>query len=149
MFKFKEQLTLFFVMFLISLTLDPMNVMVYSFDSIYLSKSLIISSLYMASTMICAHQIVHYISMGHLNKYIFSIGIGLSAVFFYIMRNQFFIKPDDWMREMIPHHSTAITTTTKLLENNQLKPDSNIYKLANNILKTQQSEIALMKELLQ
>lgn len=149
MFKFRQQLTLFFVMFLISLTLDPMNVMVYSFDSIYLSKSLIISSLYMASTMICAHQIVHYISMGHLNKYIFSIGIGLSAVFFYIMRNQIFIKPDDWMREMIPHHSTAITTTTKLLKNNQLQPDSKIYKLANDILKTQQSEIALMKEMLQ
>jgi hypothetical protein len=145
----REQVMLFFVMFLISLTIDPMNVMVYSFDSIYLSKSLIISSLYMASTMICAHQIVHYISMGHLDKYVFSIGIGLSAVFLYIMRNQIFIKPEDWMRGMIPHHSTAITTTRKLLENNQLQPDSNIYKLANDILKTQQDEIAFMKELLQ
>jgi len=145
----REQVMLFFVMFLISLTIDPMNVMVYSFDSIYLSKSLIISSLYMASTMICAHQIVHYISMGHLDKYVFSIGIGLSAVFLYIMRSQIFIKPEDWMRGMIPHHSTAITTTRKLLENNQLKPDSNIYKLANDILKTQQDEIAFMKELLQ
>jgi hypothetical protein len=103
----------------------------------------------MASTMICAHQIVHYISMGHLDKYVFSIGIGLSAVFLYIMRSQIFIKPEDWMRGMIPHHSTAITTTRKLLENNQLKPDSNIYKLANDILKTQQDEIAFMKELLQ
>ncbi len=149
MFKMREQVMLFFVMFLISLTIDPMNVMVYSFDSIYLSKSLIISSLYMASTMICAHQIVHYISMGHLDKYVFSIGIGLSAVFLYIMRNQIFIKPEDWMRGMIPHHSTAITTTRKLLENNQLQPDSNIYKLANDILKTQQDEIAFMKELLQ
>jgi len=49
---------------------------------------------------------------------------------------------------MIPHHSTAITTTTQLLKNNKIKTDSPVYKLANNILETQKMEIHLMKYLL-
>jgi len=102
----------------------------------------------MASTMIFAHQIVHYISKGYVDKKIFLIGLGLASVFYFIMRTQMFIQPKDWLKEMIPHHSTAITTTTKLLKNNTFDPNSEIYKLANNILTTQEKEITLMKQLL-
>ena len=148
MFQFKDELMLFFVMFFISLCVDSMNIMVYSINDIYLSKTLIISSLYMASTMICAHQIVHYLSYGHMKKYMIVLGLVLSIMFYYIMRQQLFIKPKDWLREMIPHHSTAITTTTQLLKNNKIQTDSTVYKLANNILETQKMEIHLMKYLL-
>jgi hypothetical protein len=148
MLNFKDEIMLFFVMFMISLCVDSMNVMVYSSQDIYLSKALIISSLYMASTMVGAHQIVHYLSYGHLKKNILMAGIGLSLLFFYIMRKQMFIKPKDWLREMIPHHSTAITTTTQLLKNNQLDRNSPVYKLATQILATQKDEITLMKSLL-
>ncbi len=145
---FKEELMLFFVMFMISLCVDSMNIMVYSIKDIYFSKALIISSLYMASTMMGAHQIVHYLSYGHLKKHIFALGIGMSLLFFYVLRTQMFIKPKDWLREMIPHHSTAITTTSQLLKNNQFDPNSPIYKLANQILETQKNEIKVMKDLL-
>jgi len=148
MFRFKEELMLFFVMFMISLCLDSMNIMVYSLQDIYLSKALIISALYMASTMVGAHQIVHYLSYGHLKTNIFLAGIGLSMLFYYIMRQQMFITPKDWLREMIPHHSTAITTTTQLLKNNQFDATSPVYKLATQILATQKDEITLMKSLL-
>ena len=48
---------------------------------------------------------------------------------------------------MIPHHSTALTTSTKLIENhNNLSPE--VYKLANEIIDTQNKEIKLMKSLL-
>ena len=144
----QEEVFLFFVMFIMSLCIDSMSVMVYSRKDLYLSKSLIFSSLYMASTMICAHQIFHYLSYGHMKSNVFIIGIGLSLTFFYIMRQQLFIKPQDWLREMIPHHSTAITTTTQLLNNNKLPTNSPIYKLANKILATQKNEIATMKKLL-
>jgi hypothetical protein len=139
---------LFFVMFMISLCVDSMNIMVYSIQDIYLSKSLIISSLYMASTMVGAHQIVHYLSYGHLKTNVFLVGVGMSILFFYIMRKQMFITPKDWLREMIPHHSTAITTTTQLLKNNEFDTNSSVYKLATQILKTQKDEITLMKSLL-
>lgn len=148
MLNFKEEIMLFFVMFMISLSVDPMNIMVYSIQDIYLSKSLIISSIYMASTMMWAHQIVHYLSYGHLKKYVFITWIGISLIFFYVMRSQIFIKPKDWLYEMIPHHSTAITTTTQLLKNNQINTNSPVYKLATQILNTQKDEITLMKSLL-
>lgn len=148
MLNFKEEIMLFFVMFMISLCVDSMNMMVYSIQDIYLSKALIISSLYMASTMVGAHQIVTYLSYGHINKRVFILGIGLSLMFFYVMRKQMFIKPKDWLREMIPHHSTTITTTTQLLKNNKFDPNSSVYKLATQILATQQDEINLMKSLL-
>jgi len=148
MLKFKEEIMLFFVMFIISLCVDSMNIMVYSIQDIYLSKALIISSLYMASTMVGAHQIVTYLSNGHIKKRVFILGIGLSLLFFYVMRKQMFIKPKDWLREMIPHHSTAITTTTQMLKNNNIEPNTRVYKLATQILATQQDEINLMKSLL-
>lgn len=136
---------IFFIMFIVALLTDSMYIMVYSIDNIYLSKSRVISSLYMASTMICAHEIVHYVYYGHFGKKMFITGVFLSLFFIYLMRTQSFIKPNDWLKEMIPHHSTAITTTTRLLQNNKLAPESDIYKLAENILITQKREIELMK----
>jgi uncharacterized protein (DUF305 family) len=148
MLHFKEAFMLFFVMFMISLCLDSMNIMVNSIQDIYLSKAVIISSLYMASTMMGAHQIVHYLTYGYLKTSVFFTWIGISLLFFYVMRTQMFIKPKDWLREMIPHHSTAITTTTQLLNNNKFDTNSPVYKLATQILKTQKEEITLMKSLL-
>lgn len=136
------------VMFLISFSVDSMNMMVYSLNDLYVSKSLIISSSFMTSNMLWGHQIVHYLSQGHLNKSVLFIGLCLSTVLFYIMRTQMFIKPSDWLKEMIPHHSTALTMTTRLITNNDISTKSDIYKLANTILTTQQNEIITMKNML-
>lgn len=144
----KSYLIFFIVMFLIAFSVDSMNMMVYSLDDFYTSKSLVVSSLFMASNMLWGHQIVHYLNKGHVNKNIFFIGLGLSITFFYIMRNQMFIKPNDWIKEMIPHHSTALTMTHRLLKNNDISTKSDIYKLANTILTTQQNEIITMKNML-
>ena len=144
----KVDVIFFIVMFLVAFSVDPMNMMVYSLDDLYVSKSLVISSLFMASNMLWAHQIVHYLSRGHLSKIRFFIGLGLSAMFFYIMRTQMFIKPKDWLKEMIPHHSIALTTTNRLITNNDISTKSDIYKLANTILTTQQNEIITMKNML-
>ena len=144
----KYYVIFFIVMFLISFSVDSMNMMVYSLNDLYISKSLIISSLFMTSNMLWGHQIVHYLSQGHLNKSVLFIGLLLSAVLFYIMRTQMFIKPNDWLKEMIPHHSTALTMTTRLITNNDISTKSDIYKLANTILTTQQNEIITMKNML-
>jgi hypothetical protein len=144
----REVIIMFFIMFLISLVSDSMNLMVYSVNDIYLSRSIIISSLYMASTMLCAHQIIYYLYSRHFGKYIFATGIIMSLFFIFILRRQVFIRPNDWLKEMIPHHSTAITTTTRLMQNNKLDPDSDIYKLAESILTTQKREIELMKRMI-
>ena len=146
--SFKTDVIFFIVMFLVAFTIDPMNMMVYSSNDLYISKYLILSSLFMAFNMVWAHQIVHYLSRGHLSKVRFFIGLASSGALLYIMRTQMFIKPQDWLKEMIPHHSIAITTTSRLLKNNDISTKSDIYKLANTILTTQQNEIITMKNML-
>ena len=145
---YKTDLIFFVVMFLVAFSFDAMNVMVYSFQDLFASKALIITSLYMAATMGWAHQIIHYFSKGHMALLKFGSWFLLSMALLYVMRTQMFISPRDWLKEMIPHHSTAITTTTQLLKNNNLPQDSPIYNLAQSILSTQQKEIALMQVLL-
>jgi hypothetical protein len=139
----------FFVMFFIALTVDAMNIMIYVPAHYYLSKSVIISSLLMASNMLWAHQLIQYFYAGAGNKFIFSGGVALTLLLIYIMRTQQFIGTKDWLREMIPHHSVALTTTKKMLENNNIAANTKLYHLAKNIEKTQMEEIATMEKLLQ
>lgn len=133
-------------MFLVALFLNPMNILAYSFNHLYLSTTLILTSAYMASTMVWSHQIVHYFQMGHFSQKTFLIGIGMSLLFFILLRTQIIVSPKQWLRRMIPHHSTALTTTTKLLENANV--DDKTFRLAKDIILTQQKEIDFMKSLL-
>ena len=137
-------------MFIIALVLDPMNIMIYSFDDYSISKPLIFSSLYMASTMIWAHQIVHLLQKGvnHFNKKIFFSGVFLSLLFIYILRTQLFFNSTDWLKGMIPHHSVAITTTKKVLEKVSGDENSYIYRLAKDIVYNQEREIIFMKNMI-
>jgi len=148
----KDQFILFMVMFIIALVLDPMNIMIYSFDDYSLSKPLIFSALYMASTMIWGHQIVHLLQKGlhHFNTKIFFSGLFLSLLFMYILRTQLFFNSTDWLKGMIPHHSVAITTTKKLLEkvSGDENENSYIYRLAKDIVYNQEREIIFMKNMI-
>jgi uncharacterized protein YacL len=148
----RDQLILFIVMFIIALVLDPMNIMIYSLDDYYLSKPLILSALYMASTMVWGHQIVHLLQKGiqHFNKRIFFSGLFLSLLFIFILRSQLFFTSKDWLKGMIPHHSVAITTTKRVLEkvSNDENENSYVYRLAKDIVYNQEREIIFMKNML-
>ena len=55
------------------------------------------------------------------------------------------VNDKQWLRRMISHHSTALTTSHKIYnktDNIQLK------ELANEIINTQEREIELMKSML-
>jgi hypothetical protein len=144
----KNNFILFCVMFVCALFFNPMNILAYRLDDLYVSVTLIYASLYMASNMIWAHQIVHYLQMGHFNKQIFLFGIGMSLFFVYLMKNQVGIGYKQWIRRMIPHHSTALTSTNKLLENSQTASGGTVYRLAKDIVYNQEREIAFMKHML-
>lgn len=141
-----EQIVLFVVMFFVALFFNPMNMLAYSVHDLYLSTTLVLTSLYMASTMIWAHQVFHYFHHGHFNTHIFFIGVCLSLICVFLLRTQIFVSPKQWLRRMIPHHSTALTTTTQLLKNKQV--DEKTFRLAKDIIITQQMEIDTMKLLL-
>ena len=146
---FYQQVILFIVMFLVGIIFNPMNMLAYSISDIYLSLTLIYSGLLMASNMIWSHQIVHYFSMGHFNTTIFAIGVLLSIGCVFLLRKQVFVTSNQWLKRMIGHHSTAITTTTQLLQNeDNFIYDSYLFTLAKNLVYQQEKEILLMKNMI-
>ena len=147
---YKRQIIMFIVMVIIGMLFNPMNILAYRFSDLYISQTLFYGGLLMASNMIWAHEIVHYLSMGHFNMLVFSVGIILSiGVSILLLRQQLLVDDKQWLRRMIPHHSTALTTTTKLLEkNDNFKDNPNLYRLAKEIIDTQEKEIQLMKSML-
>lgn len=62
------------------------------------------------------------------------------------IRTQAFIGPREWMHDMMPHHSMAVLTSRQLLQKDALQSmDAGAKKLAENILATQEDEIAWMR----
>lgn len=143
----KNHLYQFFIMFLLGVFFNPMNMLAYDLGHFYLSYTLIYGGILMASNMIWGHEIVHYLQHGHFNLTIFCIGIIMSIITVVVLlRSQLFVNDTQWLRRMIPHHSTALTTTRKLLENNDLDPK--LYRLAKDIIYNQEREILFMKQYL-
>lgn len=73
--------------------------------------------------------------------------IGSAVVFiamFWMIRNQTGISDEAWIRAMIPHHSSAIMTS----ENANIT-DPEVRRLADEIIRTQEEEIAEMRQMLE
>ncbi len=99
----------------------------------------------MASNMIWAHEIIHFIQHGKMNYLVFGTGIILTIITTLIIREQIFVDDDQWLRRMISHHSTALTTSHKIKNRTQ---NAELQKLAEDIIDTQEREIDQMKQLL-
>ena len=73
--------------------------------------------------------------------------IGVSIIVFvgclYGLRTQTPIGDIQWMKAMIPHHSSAILTSS-----NANFEDAEVQKLANDIIEAQEKEIADMKAMI-
>tara|TARA_B110000305_G_C19055739_1_gene454777 strand:+ start:87 stop:488 length:402 start_codon:yes stop_codon:yes gene_type:complete len=133
-------------MVIIGILFNPMNILAYRFYDLYISKTLFYGGLLMASNMIWGHEIVHYLSMGHFNILVFSFGIILSiGVSIILLRQQFLIDDKQWLKRMISHHSTALTTSYKIY--NKTK-NIKIKNLSKKIIDTQNEEIKIMKSML-
>ena len=145
----KTQIIMFISMVIVGILFNPMNILAHKFDHLYFSTTLFYGGLLMASNMMWSHEIVHYLSMGHFNIYIFMLGIFLSLCSVFLLRNQVFVNSKNWLKRMIPHHSTALTTTNELLKNhNLLKNNPKLYRLGKDIIYNQEREIIFMKNML-
>ena len=143
---FKRQMIMFIIMVLVGMLFNPMNVLAYRFSDLYISQTLFYGGLLMASNMMWAHEIVHYLSMGHFNMLIFLLGVILSIIIsLLLLREQLMIDDKQWLRRMIPHHSTALTTSHKIYNKTN---NRKIKQLAKEIIDTQEKEIQFMKSML-
>ena len=142
----KHQIIMFIIMVIVGILFNPMNILAYRLNDLYLALTLFYGGLLMASNMMWSHEIVHYLSMGHFNKYVFLMGIVLSiGVSELLLRDQFKVNDKEWLKRMISHHSTALTTSHKIKDRTK---DGKIKKLAEEIIETQEREITIMKSLL-
>ena len=145
----KDQVIMFIIMVIIGMLFNPMSMLAYKYDHLYPSTTLFYGGIMMASNMVWGHQIVHYLQMGHFNLKIFIIGVLMSlGTVKFLLRDQLFVDTKQWLKRMIPHHSTALTTTNKLIENEKVKKDSKLYRLAKDIIYNQEREILIMKNYL-
>ena len=137
---------MFIVMVIIGMLFNPMNILAYRVSDLYISQTLFYGGLLMASNMIWAHEIIHYFSIGNFNMPVFSFGIILSiGISIFLLRQQLLVDDKQWIRRMITHHSTALTTSHKIYnKTNNVK----LKKLAEKIIDTQEKEIKLMKSML-
>lgn len=142
---YKRHIIMFIVMVIIGMLFNPMNILAYRIDDLYISLTLFYGGLLMASNMIWAHEIVHYLSMGHFSLNIFLIGITLSILVSILLRKQLLVEDKQWLRRMISHHSTALTTSHKIY-NRTANPE--LKKLSKGIIDAQEREIELMKSML-
>lgn len=65
----------------------------------------------------------------------------LLVIFLYIYRNQVYIDDEEYLKEMIEHHSMAILTSEEILQKTK---SEQVKRLAENIISTQQKEIEFM-----
>jgi len=117
---------------------------VYEYGHIYLSAT----RLYMTLLMVCPMAVLMLVVMGKMytNKKRNAI-ILLSSIVVFIfslvaLRRQIMVSDVQYMKAMIPHHSSAILTSSYA----DIK-DPEVRKLADDIIKAQEKEIAQMKEM--
>lgn len=115
------------------------------FNHIYMS----LTRVYMAILMVAPMAIIMILLMGAMykNKKM-NIGIIAGSALVFILalvflRNQTFISDRQYMKAMIPHHSSAILTSENATINN-----AETQKLATEIIEAQEREIKEMKQYL-
>lgn len=108
-----------------------------------------ITRIYMTTLMIASMAISMLLFMWKMypNKKL-NFGIIAFAIitFFgtlFLLRTQTPISDAQWMKAMIPHHSSAIMTSS-----NATFEDPEVQKLANDIIEAQEKEIKQMKEMI-
>lgn len=135
---------IFFLSLLISFFLmyGIMFLNVDSAEHIYLSTS----RFYMAFLMVASMAVVMMLLMGGMyqnkkwNSLIVAAGVVVFITVVFLLRNQTFISDRQYMKAMIPHHSSAILNS----KNAEIK-DAEVKKLAEQIIASQKKEIAEMK----
>lgn len=119
---------------------------VYSIDHLFFSRTRVFMALMMGAVM--AIIMLLFMWKMYENKTLNKIILGVSVLVFagslFMVRSQTTVSDVAWMKAMIPHHSIAILTSKRA----NLK-DTEVKKLANDIIEAQEKEIEQMKKLIE
>ena len=105
-----------------------------------------INQIYMAGLMTAGMVVIEMLLMGKMyrsrkiNLTIVLVGIVALSAFWFGIRKQTAVSDRQFLKSMIPHHAAAVLMVKEADLN-----DPEIQKLANEIIKAQEKEIAFMK----
>ena len=100
----------------------------------------------MAFLMGIVEVMMHDFYFGVLSlQYYIPLFFGLGALY-YLYKSQYKINDKEYLNEMIEHHSTALLTSDEIMKKTS---DDNVILLADGIIKGQQKEISIMKQMVQ
>ncbi len=142
--NYKKFLLMMIISFIIMYAVMFLNVA--RIEHVYLSTT----RFYMTLLMVAPMAVVMLLMMGKMypnkkwNLAIIVTSIAVFAITLTFLRQQTFIEDRNYMKAMIPHHSSAI-----LVSKNASLKDPEVKQLAEDIMKAQEKEIALMKNLLE
>ncbi len=116
----------------------------YAFEHVFWSETRAWMALVMGATMaiIMLGFMLAMYKMNMLNFAIFGASVVAFALALWLVRSQATVDDVEYMKAMIPHHSIAIMTSKRA----QIS-DARVRKLADEIIKSQEREIAEMKYL--
>lgn len=138
----KEIIIMIIIMFISGL-LSSMNIWVDKISDIYFH----LNDVYMALLM-CGWSLI-IMGIYYIHGTIFTIGIIMTSIIIYCIRNQLFIDEKQYLKGMIPHHSMAVLMSKQLLDksynDNTRKMPKKIQDLVSHITNSQENEINLMK----
>jgi len=124
-----------FCIMILSGLLSTMNVWVDKVDDIRFSLNDAYMTLLMTGWMFLFMGIIYQ------EVTVFIIGLSLIIVNIWCIRSQFLITEIQYKLGMIPHHSMAVHMSKKLLEK-----ENKISPFIQNIIKTQEDEIVILKK---
>ena len=117
----------------------------YGVSHIWFSETRTFMAIYMGAGMaiiMLAFMLGMYTNK-KLNAVIFLSAIALFSLSLYLLRSQATVSDSAYMKAMIPHHSIAILTSKRA----DIQ-DPEVKKLAEDIIKAQEKEIAEMKAMI-
>ncbi len=135
-----NDIIMMFVIMIIASVITGMNMWVNSLGDVRIHLNDVYMGISMTGWMLFLMGWIY-----SMEKYIWVgiVTIGISA---YMIRKQVFIGEREYIDSMIPHHSMAILMSNELKEKGEIK-NKELKQLVNNIIRTQQEEINLMKSL--
>ena len=130
----------------IGLLFNGMNVLAYRLRDLYLSTTLVLSALLMAFLMCALETLMYYSSKATPERGgLFVLFLVVSLLTALILHKQCSVTDSQWLKRMISHHSTALTTSHQI--RNKTK-NPRVSRLATDIITTQEREIKEMRDIL-
>lgn len=131
--------------FIIQLTVMS-GIMTNSYKNITFSVGKFYMSLIMALLMGLTEVLMFDLHMKTISDIYYLTLVFLLVVIIYLYRNQVYIEDNDYLNEMIEHHSMALLTSEEILQKTH---SERVKRLAENIISTQEKEIEYMRQLVQ